>query len=183
MNRIMLPMLLLGLSLSPVLCWAAETSADKAKAIAEIERLGGKVTVNDRSPDKPVIGVDLSYTTVTDAAMEYLMDLTDLQSLNLYHTKVTGAGLTHLKGLTKLQSLDLGETKVTDAGLEHLKGLTELRSLNFQSVNFAYYSEVGDSGLEQLKGLTQLQTLNLRSQRCDRCWAGVPQRVCANSNR
>ena len=43
MNRATFP-LLLGLSLAPVLCWAAEPNADQAKAIAEIEKLGGKVT-------------------------------------------------------------------------------------------------------------------------------------------
>ena len=37
MNRIILLMLTLGLSLAPVLCWAAEPNADQAKAIAEIE--------------------------------------------------------------------------------------------------------------------------------------------------
>jgi hypothetical protein len=42
MNRIAFP-LLLGLSLAPVLCWAAEPD-DQAKAIAEIEKLGGEVT-------------------------------------------------------------------------------------------------------------------------------------------
>ena len=43
---------------------------------------------------------------------------------------MTDAGLEHLKGLTNLQSLDLTFTKVTDAGLEHLKGLTKLQSLD-----------------------------------------------------
>ena len=59
MNRIVLPLLTLGLSLAPVLCWAAEPNADQAKAIAEIEKLGGKVTVDEKSPGKPVIAVDL----------------------------------------------------------------------------------------------------------------------------
>ena len=44
MNRITFLLLMLGLSLAPVLCWAAEPKADEAKAIAEIEKLGGKVT-------------------------------------------------------------------------------------------------------------------------------------------
>ena len=39
MNRIVLPLLTLGLSLAPVLCWAAEPKADEAKAIAEIEKV------------------------------------------------------------------------------------------------------------------------------------------------
>ena len=43
------------------------------------------------------------------------------------NTKVTDAGLEHLKGLTDLQTLELLHTKVTDAGLEHLEGLTRLR--------------------------------------------------------
>ena len=37
---------------------------------------------------------------------------------------MTDAGLEHLKGLTQLQRLACGDTQVTDAGLEHLKGLT-----------------------------------------------------------
>ena len=53
MNRILL---LLALSLAPVLCWAAEPNADQAKAIAEIEKLGGKVTIDEKRPGKPVIG-------------------------------------------------------------------------------------------------------------------------------
>ena len=44
--------------------------------------------------------------------------------MNLSGTKVTDAGLEHLKGLTQLQELDLTDTKVTGEGLEHLKELT-----------------------------------------------------------
>ena len=43
---------------------------------------------------------------------------------------MTDAGLEHLKGLTQVQSLNLSQTEVTDAGLKHLKGLTQLQSLN-----------------------------------------------------
>ena len=50
MNQIILPMLMLGLSLAPVLCWAAEPNTDQARAIAEIEKLGGKVTFDEKSP-------------------------------------------------------------------------------------------------------------------------------------
>ena len=41
MNRILLP-LMLGLSLAPVLCWAAEPKAEEAKAIAEIGNVSGQ---------------------------------------------------------------------------------------------------------------------------------------------
>ena len=71
MNRI--AMLLLALSLAPVLCWAAEPKADEAKAIAEIQKLGGKVTRDEKSPGKPVIHVFfLSGSHVTDAGLEHL---------------------------------------------------------------------------------------------------------------
>ena len=62
MSRIALSLLMLGLSLAPVLCWAAEPNTDQAKAIAAIEKLGGKVTVDEKSPGKPVISVNLGDT-------------------------------------------------------------------------------------------------------------------------
>jgi len=119
MNRIMLPMLL-GLSLAPILCWAAEPKADEAKAIAAIEKLGGRVTRDEKSPGRPVVEVNLWGTKVTDTGLEYLKELTRLQDLNLAGTRVTDAGLVHLKGLTKLQGLHLRKAKVTDAGVKEL---------------------------------------------------------------
>ena len=41
--------------------------------------------------------------------------------LFLHGTKVSDAGLEHLKGLTQLQQLDLNGTKVTDAGVKKLQ--------------------------------------------------------------
>ena len=82
MNRICY-VLALGLSLAPILCWAAEPNADQAKAIAEIEKLGGKVTVDEKSPGKPVIEWIWRKRKVTDAGLEHLKGLTQLQSLNL----------------------------------------------------------------------------------------------------
>ena len=58
MTRIPFPLLALALSLAPILCWATEPNADQAKAIAEIEKLGGKVTVDEKSPGKPIVRVD-----------------------------------------------------------------------------------------------------------------------------
>lgn len=42
MNQIVVLTLMLGSSLTPVLCWAAKPNAEQAKAIAEIVKLGGK---------------------------------------------------------------------------------------------------------------------------------------------
>ena len=41
--------------------------------------------------------------------------------LDLLGTEVTDAGLEHLKGLSELQSLDIHNTKVTDEGVKKLR--------------------------------------------------------------
>ena len=94
-------------------------------------------------------------TKITDAGLEQLCNMTQLQRLDLSHTQITDAGLEHLEGLTQLQDLWLYDTNVTDAGLEHLNGLTQLQVL------WLYDTDVTDAGLEYLNGLTQLQVLSL----------------------
>ena len=59
----------------------AEANTEQAKAIAEIEKLGGKVAVDKKSPDKAVFCVILSHTQVTDAGLEHLQGLAKLESL------------------------------------------------------------------------------------------------------
>ena len=159
MNRIALALLTLALSLAPVLCWAAEPKTDEVKAIAEIEKLGGRVTRDEGSPGKPVIDVDLGNSQVTDAGLVHLKGLPQLQSLCLYGTQVTDAGLVHLKGLTRLQSLNLATPQVTDAGLVHLEGLTQLQSLVVGG------TQVTDAGLVHLKGLTDSNRWTYRLSR------------------
>ena len=98
MSRIALPMLALSLSFAfPI--QAAEPRTGQGKAVAKVNKLGGRVTIDEKDPDKPVIGIDLTATLITDA------------------------GLDGLKALTRLQRLALGGTRVTDAGLERLKTL------------------------------------------------------------
>ena len=118
MNRISVAVPTLVLSLTLVVCGAAEPSADQAKAIAEIEELHGFVTRDETNPDKPVIGLDLTGSDVTDAGLQHLRGLPQLQELVLHHTKVTDAGLGHLSQVTRLRGLWLGSTKVGDAGLK-----------------------------------------------------------------
>jgi hypothetical protein len=135
---------------APLLCWAVEAKVDEAKpdqvqVIAEIKRLGGKVTRDKESPGEPAITVDLSESKVTDAGLANLKELPQLQSLNLRGTRVTDAGLVNLKGLTNLHELDLSETKVTDAGLANLKGLSTLRELDLTD------TRVSDEGVMMLK--------------------------------
>jgi len=122
MNRIAVAMHVLNLSLAvAVPARAAEPNPQAAKAVAEIEKLGGRVTIDENSPDKPVIGVDLEHTRVTDAGLEHLKGLSKLQTLDLQGTSVTDAGLEHLRGLTKLRSLFLYGTKTSGAGAKRLQ--------------------------------------------------------------
>jgi Leucine-rich repeat (LRR) protein len=137
----------------PIQRLVAEPNTDEAKPIAEIEKLGGKVTVNEKSPGKPVIEVNLMNVKVTDAGLEHLKGLTQLRSLNLAGTNVVG--LANLKGLTQLRSLDLSRTNISDVGLEHLKGMPQLQSLRL------WQTKVTDAGLKHLKGLAKLQSLDL----------------------
>jgi hypothetical protein len=136
---------------------AAGGDTREAKAVAEIKHLGGTVTLDDKSPDKPVTGVNFSHVFgLTDAGLASVEPLTHLQSLNLEYTiRITNSGLEHLRGLAGLETLSLKSTQVGDAGLEFLAGLTELRSLNL------YYTKVTDAGLAQLKGLKRLKQLDL----------------------
>ena len=164
-------------------------SLTQGQAIAEIEKLGGSVTVDEKSPDKPVVKVYLGSWALgddklTDAGLVHLKDLTKLQTLNLKFTNVTDAGLVHVKGLTQLTYLDLQNTQVTDAGLMHLKGLTNLHYLDLNRMKITFGSsmvhrkgltlremlqlfgfgtklKLTDAGLVHLKDLTKLQTLDL----------------------
>src|SRR5262245_32041096 len=77
--------------------------ADEAAAVKAIEKLGGKVTRDDKLPGKPVVAVDLGGTTVTDAGLKELKELKTLQSLEIGSTQVTDTGLKELKELKTLQ--------------------------------------------------------------------------------
>ena len=65
--------------------------------------------------------------------------------MNLWNTKVSDAALERLKGLTNLEMLQLDGTEITDAGLEHLKGLPNLKWLTLHD------TEVTAEGVEKLQ--------------------------------
>ena len=66
--------------------------------------------------------VNLGHRDVTDAGLESVKRLSELEWLDLELTNITDAGLERIKGLSKLRALQLRCTKVTDAGLGQLKG-------------------------------------------------------------
>jgi internalin A len=119
--------------------------ADEAGVIKAVEALGGKVTVDDKQPGKPVVGVNLDESKVTDNDLKQLKEFKKLQTLSLDSTKITDAGLKELKEITSLQALSLNGTKVTDNGLKELKELKNLKSLAVAG------TAVTDAGVKELK--------------------------------
>ncbi len=63
---------------SGVILWlSARVRADDAedKAVAFVEKVGAKVTRDEKAPGKPVVTVNLTNTKVTDAGVEVLQNL------------------------------------------------------------------------------------------------------------
>ena len=77
-----------------------------------------------------VVYVGLWDWDLGDAELEKLKGLTSLRRLDVDGCRgVTDAGLEHLQGLNNLEWLNISHTQVTEAGLEHLKGMTNLEEL------------------------------------------------------
>ena len=138
----------------------------------DYQEIDGQASVFDEQPSGPgwmrkllgdnffsrVVGVSLpSYpeNAPTDAHLQAMRRLTQLQMLWLGSTYVTDDGLINLKGFTKLRELDMRQTKIGDDGLKNLEVLTQLQTLELWQTN------VTDVGLAHLKGLTKLKTLVL----------------------
>jgi hypothetical protein len=152
---VILAALICGIAPGRLLAQAGD--AEGEKAIAEIQKSGGKVDRDEASPGKPVIAVNLGVSQVNDAGLEPLKAFPKLKRLTLNSTKITDAGLEHLKPLAGLEKLYIVDVPITDAGLERLKGLTNLRVLSLVGTN------VTDAGLAHIRGLTNLQEVFLAS--------------------
>jgi internalin A len=96
-------------------------SGTLSKVQALIVAHRGRTTTDDEQPNKPIIGLDLSYTELKDLGLAYIKAMAELRSLNLRHTKVTDAGLENLKSLANLKSLDLRDTEVSDEAVKKLQ--------------------------------------------------------------
>ena len=90
-------------------------------AVAFVEKLGRQVIRDEGAPGKPVIGLNLGVTNVTDAGLKELSAFKNLKYLYLYGTNVTDAGLKELSALKNLTTLYLSRTQLTDAGIMELQ--------------------------------------------------------------
>ena len=122
--------------------------------------------------------LDLRFTPVTNAGLEYLEELSELEVCNLQGTSVTDAGLASIAHLTKLKSFSVERTQVSDLGLVHLKklprletlylggcqvagpGLNELVDLPISYLSFQD-SKINDHVVEGIVKLKRLKTLGL----------------------
>src|SRR5581483_9534514 len=66
-------------------------------AVAEIKRLGGDVTVDEKLPGSPVIEVDLSFTAADAATLALLRELPEIRSLRMVGPKVNDADIARLR--------------------------------------------------------------------------------------
>src|SRR5262249_21300610 len=105
------------LALAPWMTVSIRADEAEDRAVKAIEKLGGRIIRDEKAKGKPIVGVNLAATPVTDADLKALAGLKQLQRLDLRQTHVTDAGLKELAGLKQLQKLYLNNTKVTDAGL------------------------------------------------------------------
>ena len=88
-------------------------------AAAALQELGAILEVDPTG--QTVITCRLNEAAISDADLEHLKSLTNVQSLTLSEIPITNAGLEHLKGLTNLQTLQLIGTQVTDAEVADLQ--------------------------------------------------------------
>lgn len=147
-------------------------------AAGELEKVGG-VCWWDGRPQwlekvlgrycfQSVISVRFKSTQVTDAGLEHLQGLGQLEVLYLDGTKITDAGLAHLSGLSQLAHLALDNTKVTDAGLKYLAGLSRLTYLQLSGTKV---SEEGASALKTLLPSCYISSAELAQLQSDRIFA------------
>jgi hypothetical protein len=87
----------------------------------DIIRLGGQVERDANDPERPVVGIVLQGTPITDEDLENLTTFPQLRRLDLSNTAITDVGLINLLELTQLQSLKLTGTRVTDRGIRNLQ--------------------------------------------------------------
>ncbi len=133
----------------------AKAKPDPIRVLIELDKVGAYIERDRKSPDEPVIGIDLSGREYDARLLNKLVAFPQLRKLNLAQTKTSDLSLEHLEEVTSLQILNLSHTKVTGGGMQFVKYLINLEELNLNQ------TLVTDPSLQQLKGLSKLKKLNL----------------------
>jgi len=86
-----------------------------------VEQLGGRVTVDEADPARPVVGVDSGGNArVRDEDLDDLAGFPGLRAPDLRGTGVSDAGAARLASCAGLEEVDLRDTAVSDAGAGRL---------------------------------------------------------------
>jgi hypothetical protein len=127
-----------------------DTAAKRQHAFDRILGFHGKYEVDEATPERQVIGVDLRYYELSDKEVgdftRWLQAFPRLTSLQFKSTKISDAGLAHLKSLPQLRTLTLENAAVTDSGLAPLKDLIYLEALNLKGTKV---TEAGAQAIQQ----------------------------------
>lgn len=123
--------------------------AQQKRAIDRIRTYNGKYDVNETSPDRPVVRVDLRNYELDDMEVtdfvKVLQVLPHLTTLEFKSPKITDAALLQIKRMSQLRSLTLENAAITDAGAAHLKDLTYLETLNLKG------TKITDAGIKDIQ--------------------------------
>jgi hypothetical protein len=126
-----------------------DTVPKQRHAFDRILEYHGKYEVDEKSPERPVIGVDLRYYQMSDKEVgdftQWLQAFPRLTTLQFKSTKITDAGLVHLKHFPQLRTLALENTTISDAGLALVKDLTYLEALDLKG------TKVADAAVQKLQ--------------------------------
>ncbi len=99
----------------------------------------------------------LQSVAITDAGVQQLGELTDLEVLNLGHTGVAGAGLEVLRMMPRLKALSLSQCPVNGIGFDHVAALRRLHLLHLDGTS------LDDRRLKHLTHMTELRSLSVRN--------------------
>jgi hypothetical protein len=89
-----------------------------------------------------VVGLDLSGTEITDAALVYVATMKDLKYVQLARTRVSDAGIQLLCALKDLEALDVSWTKVSREARPYLETLPRLRKVYAAGTSVLPFGEV-----------------------------------------
>jgi uncharacterized membrane protein len=80
-----------------------------------------------KAVSKNVVWLNLSHNNCTDASLDFLPLMTNLEKLRLEKNPLTDGIVNQLTGLQHLEALNLNETGITTIGLEKLKSIKSLK--------------------------------------------------------
>ena len=94
---------------------------------------------------KQLVWLKLGSTYVSDSALKFIGQCTNISFLQLNNTCITDGGLPFLKSLDSLQSLNIVGTIISADGLMHLSSLKKLKSI------YVYQTGVKEKNIEVLR--------------------------------